>query len=69
MYSQTANGRTTVRVLRADVVEVGGNAVRGALVAINPVDFGSGFDVLLGMSFLKHFEVKVEGSSMTLRRR
>lgn len=67
-YAQTANGVAPVRNVVADEVELGGERVRKVAASINGKGFGN-FDVLLGMSFLNHFEVSMGGGVLTLRRK
>ncbi len=67
--TQTANGTGTAKYVVAHTVELGGNTLRDVGVSINGKDFGPREDALLGMSVLKHFEITVDGGSMTLRRK
>lgn len=66
--SQTANGTTPVTGVVLQSVEVGGAAVRQVRASVLSQELGSE-DVLLGMSFLRHFEVSTDGGLMTLRRK
>lgn len=67
-FSQTANGVTPVRIVTAAEVELGGSVVREVPVTILSKSLG-GEDALLGMSFLKHFEINMADGMMTLRRK
>lgn len=66
--SQTANGVTPVRIVTAEEVELGGAVVRKVPVTILSKSLG-GEDALLGMSFLRHFEINMTDGIMTLRRK
>jgi len=48
-------------------VELGGNTVQGVPAVVLSQDLGPQEEALLGMSFLKHFEVNADGYVMTLR--
>lgn len=65
--SQTANGATPVIGVMLDTVELGGNTIRQVRAMILSRDLGPQQEALLGMSFLKHFEVNTDGVVMTLR--
>lgn len=65
--SHTANGTAATTVVSLDSVELGGNVVRGVAGSVLGQELGGGIDALLGMSFLKHFEVNTDGYVMTLR--
>lgn len=65
--SYTANGKTAVTLVVLDTVELGGNTVRQVRADVLSQDIGPQAEVLLGMSFLKHFEVNTDGVLMTLR--
>lgn len=65
----TANGTTAMTSIVLDSVELGGNTVRQVRAVILSQDLGPHEEVLLGMSFLKHFEVNTDGAVMTLRRK
>lgn len=65
--SYTANGRTPVTLVVLESVELGGNTVRQVRADVLSQDMGPQVDVLLGMSFLRHFEVNTDGAVMTLR--
>lgn len=65
--SYTANGVAATLGVVLDAVELGGNTVRGVKGAVLSQDMGPDAEVLLGMSFLKHFEVNTDGVVMTLR--
>ena len=68
-WSQTANGVTQVRHVVLNRVELQGNVIEGVGGVILSKDMGRDFDVLLGMSFLKSFEVNTAGGVMTLQPR
>lgn len=63
----TANGVASALGVVLDSVELGGNTVRRVSGVVLSQDLGPDEDVLLGMSFLKHFEVNSDGVVMTLR--
>lgn len=63
----TANGQSAMTTVVLDVVDLGGNRVRMVPGNVTTQELGPDFDVLLGMSFLKHFEVNTDGVVMTLR--
>jgi aspartyl protease family protein len=65
--SYTANGQSSVTLVVLDSVELGGNTVRQVRADILSQDLGPQAEVLLGMSFLRHFEVNTDGVVMTLR--
>jgi aspartyl protease family protein len=65
--SQTANGVTESTTVVLNSVELGGNIVRNVVGDVMSQDMGKEFEVLLGMNFLKHFEVNSDGYVMTLR--
>jgi aspartyl protease family protein len=65
--SYTANGKTPVTLVVLNSVELGGNTVRQVRADILSQDLGPQAEVLLGMSFLRHFEVNTDGVVMTLR--
>lgn len=65
--SFTANGKTAVTLVVLDSVELGGNTVRQVRADVLSQDLGPQAEVLLGMSFLRHFEVNTDGAVMTLR--
>lgn len=65
--SYTANGVAAGTAVTLDTVELGGNVVRGIPCVILAQDLGPQEEALLGMSFLKHFEVNTDGVVMTLR--
>lgn len=67
--TNTANGVGTATAVTLATVEVGGNVVRNVPGLTLAQDLGGGVDVLLGMSFLKNFEVSSDGSIMRLRAR
>ncbi len=64
--SKTANGMVETWGTRLDSVELGGLGVRNVRAAVMPNMPGD--DVLLGMSYLKHFELIQRGDTLTLRR-
>lgn len=63
--ADTANGKVENRLVTADSVELGATSVKPILVAVGP-DMGP-IDALLGMDFLRHYEVHVAKGQMTLR--
>jgi aspartyl protease family protein len=63
--ADTANGKVENRLVTADSVELGSTVVKPILVAVGP-DMGP-VEALLGMDFLKHYEVHVANGQMTLR--
>jgi len=65
--ANTANGATQAVALTLDSVELQGQTVRGVSAMVMSQDLGPATDVLLGMSFLRHFEVNSDGYIMTLR--
>jgi len=65
--SYTANGVTPVVAVVLNSVELGGNTVQGVPAVVLSQDLGPQEEALLGMSFLKHFEVNADGYVMTLR--
>ncbi len=65
--SYTANGTASVVLVVLDSVQLGGNVVRQVRADVLSQDLGPTEEVLLGMSFLKHFEVNSDGYVMTLR--
>lgn len=65
--SHTANGTAATTAVSLDSVELGGNVVRGVAGSVLGQELGGGIEALLGMSFLKHFEVNTDGYVMTLR--
>ncbi|MGE5467119.1 MAG: TIGR02281 family clan AA aspartic protease [Ignavibacteria bacterium] len=65
--SYTANGTTPVTAVLLDSVEFGGNTVRQVRAVVLSQELGPHEEVLLGMSFLRHFEVSTDGALMTLR--
>ncbi|MDD5250610.1 MAG: retropepsin-like aspartic protease [Rhodocyclaceae bacterium] len=65
--NQTANGVAEATAVVLNSVELGGNVVRNVVGVVMSQDMGKDFDVLLGMNFLKHFEVNSDGYVMTLR--
>ena len=64
MRSQTANGTVTTYQTRIDEVSLGGIVMRNVLASINPGMHGE--EVLLGMSFLRHLELRQQGRTLTL---
>lgn len=65
--SYTANGVASVTRVNLASVELGGNVVRNVAGSLMAQDLGPDIEALLGMSFLKHFEVSTDGAAMTLR--
>jgi aspartyl protease family protein len=64
--SKTANGMVETWGTRLASVQVGGLSVQNVRAAVMPNMPGD--DVLLGMSYLKHFELVQRGDTLTLRR-
>lgn len=67
-WTDTANGLARARYLTAESVELGGHVVRNVPASILSQNM-VGQDALLGMSFLRHFEINLTDSEMTLRRK
>jgi aspartyl protease family protein len=65
--SYTANGAAAVTLVTLESIELGGNTVRQVRADVMSQDLGPQAEVLLGMSFLRHFEVNTDGVVMTLR--
>lgn len=65
--TQTANGVASATGVMLDSVELNGNVVRNVPGLVTAQEMGPGVDALLGMTFLKHFEVNTDGYVMTLR--
>jgi len=65
--SYTANGVASVTRVNLASVELGGNLVRNVAGSLMAQDLGPDIEALLGMSFLKHFEVSTDGAAMSLR--
>ena len=63
--SKTANGNVRTWSTRLDSVGLGGLTARGVSAAVMPNMPGE--EVLLGMSFLKRFELLQRGKTLTLR--
>ena len=64
--TQTANGQTTVYVVKLDTVRVGGIELQN----VDAIVIEQGLNVaLLGMTFLNRVEMRREGDRMTLTRR
>lgn len=63
--SRTANGDVKVWSARLDSVDLGGLGVRGVRASVLPNLPGN--EVLLGMSYLKHFELIQRDGTLTLR--
>lgn len=62
--AQTANGTTTAYTTRLDAVSLGDitlNDIRGSILSNAGTD-----EILLGMAFLKHLELKQKGDQLTL---
>jgi aspartyl protease family protein len=64
--SKTANGMVETWGTRLDSVALGGLVVRNVRAAVLPNMPGN--DVLLGMSYLRHFEIIQRGDTLTVRR-
>lgn len=64
--TQTANGTANATAVLLDSVELQGYTVRSVPAVILGQSLGRE-DALLGMSFLRHFEVNTDGYQMTLR--
>jgi aspartyl protease family protein len=64
--SKTANGMVETWGTRLDSVALGGLVVRNVRAAVLPNMPGD--DVLLGMSYLRHFELIQRGDTLTVRR-
>jgi aspartyl protease family protein len=62
---RTANGDVQTWATRLDEVNLGGLLVRGVAATVLPGMEGD--EVLLGMSYLKHFELLQRGDTLTLR--
>lgn len=65
--SYTANGLAPTVVVKLPSIELGGNKIYNVVGAVTSQELGPGIDALLGMSFLRHFEVNTDGMVMTLR--
>jgi aspartyl protease family protein len=63
--SKTANGNVRTWKTRLDSVDLGGLALRGVSASVLPNMPGD--EVLLGMSYLKRFELLQRGDTLTLR--
>jgi len=63
--SQTANGNVRTWKTRLDSVDLGGLTLHGVPASVLPNIPGD--EVLLGMSYLKHFELLQQGDTLTLR--
>lgn len=64
--SKTANGNVRTWTTRLDSVDLGGLTARGVRASVLPNMPGN--EVLLGMSYLKRFELTQRGNTLTLRR-
>ena len=64
MRSQTANGAVTTYQTRIDEVRLGSIVMHNVRASINPGMDGN--EVLLGMSFLRHLELRQRGRTLTL---
>lgn len=62
----TANGTASGVVLPVRSVELGGNKFHNIMASINGTELGPGIDALLGMSYLRHFEINMTEQTMTL---
>jgi aspartyl protease family protein len=62
---RTANGDVQTWSTRLDEVSLGGLTAKGVAATVLPSMEGE--DVLLGMSYLKRFELLQRGDTMTLR--
>lgn len=69
LKSHTANGTVSALGVTLDSVELRGHTVHNISGVLMPQELGGQIDVLLGMAFLKHFEVNTDGQLMTLRRK
>lgn len=65
--SYTANGVASAQAIQLQSVELGGNTVRNITGVVMSQELGPDIDALLGMSFLKNFEINTDGMVMTLR--
>ena len=63
--SRTANGNVRTWSTRLDSVDLGGLTARGVRASVLPNIPGD--EVLLGMSYLKRFELIQRGNTLTLR--
>lgn len=63
----TANGPIRSIGIKFASVDLGGNTIRNVAGSLVAGEMGPNVEVLLGMSFLKHFEVNTDGLVMTLR--
>lgn len=64
--SNTANGQTTVSVVKLDTVRVGGVTLHNVDGVIHQTEMPY---ALLGMSFLNRMEMSRDGATMTLKKR
>jgi aspartyl protease family protein len=67
VQSYTANGISSGTGIVIDAIELGGNVVRNVPCIVLAADLGPNAEALLGMAFLKHFDVSTDGYLMTLR--
>lgn len=65
--SYTANGVVSATRVLLGSVELGGNTVRNVEGTLMTQELGPDIEALLGMSFLKHFEVTTDGMVMRLQ--
>lgn len=65
IIAQTAAGPITTYTTRLERVALGQIELHDILAHVNP--HASGDDVLLGMSFLRHLELRQQGDTLTLR--
>lgn len=65
---QTANGSATVTGVTLDRIELQGQSISKVAAHILDKELGNE-DGLLGMSFLRHFEINSDAVTMTLRRK
>ena len=65
---QTANGPSSVIGITLGSIELQGQKIQSVAAQILSKDLGNE-DGLLGMSFLRHFEINSDGTTMTLRRK
>lgn len=63
----TANGVAQATGVVFSSVELGGNTVRNVRGLVTSKELGPDAEALIGMAFLKHFEVNTDGYRMTLR--
>ncbi len=64
--TQTANGQTTVSLVKLDIVKVGEIVLHNVDASVHQQDMPI---ALLGMSFLNRMEMQRDGDTMTLKKR